>query len=162
MSLERFHHAQAGKWSGYATALAEIRDGRKSSHWIWYIFPQIDGLGHSSTARSYALRDLDEACEYLRDPLLRARYEEIAAAVGVELANGTPVETLMGGSTDALKLASSLTLFRAAASRLAQDGAGSDFTRLARLCDSILSKTAAEGYAPCQFTIARCGGSSLT
>jgi uncharacterized protein (DUF1810 family) len=162
MSLERFHRAQAGKWSGYATALAEIRDGRKSSHWIWYVFPQIEGLGHSSTARSYALRDLDEACEYLRDPILRSRYEEIAAAVEAQLADGTPVETLMGGSTDALKLTSSLTLFRATAAHLAQGDGGSEFTPLTQLCDSILSKTAAQGYAPCQFTIARCGGSSRT
>ena len=73
MSLERFHQAQARKWGGYASALAEIRKGRKSGHWIWYVFPQLDGLGHSSTARSYALRDLDEACAYLRDPLLRMR-----------------------------------------------------------------------------------------
>jgi len=162
MSLERFHRAQSGKWSGYATALAEIRDGRKSSHWIWYVFPQIDGLGRSSTAQSYALRNLDEACEYLRDPILRTRYEEIAAAVEAQLADGTPLETLMGGSTDALKFASSLTLFRAAAAHLAQGEAGSDFARLAHLCDSILSKTATQGYAPCQFTIARCGGPPRT
>ncbi|WP_202797518.1 DUF1810 family protein [Chthoniobacter flavus] len=52
MSLERFHQAQASQWSGYATALAETRAGRKSSHWIWYIFPQIDGLGRSSPRAS--------------------------------------------------------------------------------------------------------------
>ena len=120
MSLERFHQAQAGKWAGYATALAEILRGQKSGHWIWYIFPQLDGLGRSSTARSFALRDLDEACAYLRDPLLRERYEEITAAVAEQLAGGVAVERLMGGSTDALKLASSITLFRAAATRLAQ------------------------------------------
>ena len=107
MSLERFHQAQARKWAGYATALAEIRNGRKRGHWIWYIFPQLDGLGRSSTARSYSLRDLDEACAYLRDPLLGPRYEEITAAVAERLANGASVEDLMGGSTDALKLVSS-------------------------------------------------------
>src|SRR5439155_21574319 len=82
MSLERFHEAQASRSAGYDTALAEIRAGCKRSHWIWYIFPQIEGLGRSSTARAYALRDLGEACAYLRDPILRARYEEIVAAVG--------------------------------------------------------------------------------
>lgn len=162
MSLERFHQAQAGKWAGYATALTEIRMGQKTSHWIWYVFPQLEGLGSSSTARSYALRDLDEACAYLRDPLLRTRYEEITAAVAEQLANGASVENLMGGSTDALKLVSSLTLFHAAASRLDQGEAGSDFTRLAQRCDSILHRTTAQGYAPCQFTIQRCTGSSLT
>ena len=71
MSLERFHEAQAGRGAGYDTALAEIRAGGKRSHWIWYIFPQIEGLGGSSTARAYALQDLGEACAYLRDPILR-------------------------------------------------------------------------------------------
>lgn len=158
MSLERFHQAQAGQWAGYTTALAEIRAGRKSSHWIWYIFPQIDGLGRSSTAREYALRDLDEACAYLRDPLLRARYEEIAGAVSEQLAQGVPVEDLMGGSTDALKLASSLTLFRAAATRLAESDAS--FTPLATRCDSILQQTAPQGFPPCAFTLKRIAGSS--
>src|SRR3954465_10447497 len=113
MSLERFHQAEENSRSGYATALQEIRAGAKSSHWIWYIFPQIEGLGRSSTARTYALRDLAEACDYLRDPLLRARYEEITGAVSEQLARGISLEDLMGGRTDALKLVSSLTLFRA-------------------------------------------------
>jgi uncharacterized protein (DUF1810 family) len=59
MSLERFHEAQAGRWAGFDTAIAEIRAGGKSSHWIWYIFPQIEGLGHSSKARTYAIRNFD-------------------------------------------------------------------------------------------------------
>lgn len=106
VSLDRFHNAQASPSAGYETALAEIRRGRKTSHWIWYIFPQIEGLGHSSTARAYAIRDLAEACDYLCDPILRARYEEIAAAVSEQLATGRALEDLMGGSTDALKLVS--------------------------------------------------------
>jgi uncharacterized protein (DUF1810 family) len=158
MSLERFHRAQASQWAGYATALAEIRTGSKSSHWIWYIFPQIDGLGRSSTAREYALRDLDEACAYLRDPLLRARYEEIAAAVAEQLAKGIPVEDLMGDSTDALKLTSSLTLFRSATIHLAETNAA--FAPLARRCDSILQQIAAQGYPLCAFTLDRISGSS--
>ena len=160
MSLERYHQAQADQTAGYATALAEIRKGRKSGHWIWYVFPQLDGLGRSSTARSYALRDLDDACAYLRDPLLGPRYEEITAAVAEQLADGVSIENLMGGSTDALKLVSSLTLFRAAATHLARGEPGSDFTPLAQLCDSILRRTATQGYAPCQFTIEECTGST--
>ena len=58
MSLARFHEAQASRWAGYDTALAEIRRGRKTSHWIWYIFPQLAGLGHSATAERYGIRDL--------------------------------------------------------------------------------------------------------
>jgi len=156
MSLERFHQAQDGKWSGYATAHAEMRAGRKSSHWIWYIFPQIDGLGRSSTARAYALRDLEEACEYLRDPVLRQRYEEIAGAAAQHLARGAPIEELMGGSTDACKLVSSVTLFRAAARRPAQGDDGAAFSGLVQCCESILQRTAMQGYPPCMFTLERC------
>jgi uncharacterized protein (DUF1810 family) len=151
--LTRFHQAQSSQWGGYATALAEMRRGHKSSHWIWYIFPQIDGLGRSSTAREYALRDLAEACDYLRDPVLRARYEEISHAIEEQLARDVDVETLMGGSTDALKLASSLTLFRAAANRSAQSDP--TLTALARRCDSILQKLTAQSYPPCEFTRTR-------
>ena len=129
MSLERFHEAQANRWAGYDAALAEIRAGGKRSHWIWYIFPQIEGLGRSSMARDYAIRDLDETCAYLRDPLLRARYEEIAAAVSEQLVRGIRLEDLMGSRIDALKLVSSLTLFRAAAEQLARED--STFTSLA-------------------------------
>jgi uncharacterized protein (DUF1810 family) len=156
MSLERFHRAQAGKWAGYSTALAEIRSGGKRSHWIWYIFPQLAGLGASSTARSYALRDLDEACAYLRDPVLRARYEEISTAVSEQLERGLPVEEIMGGSVDARKLASSLTLFRAAAARLATGEAALDTAGLIQRCDLILQQTAADGYGPCRFTTEHC------
>jgi uncharacterized protein (DUF1810 family) len=155
-TLERFHLAQTSPSAGYDTALAEIRRGRKSSHWIWYIFPQIDGLGRSSTARAYAIRDLAEACEYLRDPLLRARYEEIAGAVSEQLARGCKLEDLMGGRTDALKLVSSLTLFRAAAQSLAGEDPTFDF--LAQRCDSILGQTGAQGYPPCAQTLARVTG----
>lgn len=103
--------------------------------------------------RAYALRDLAEACEYLRDPLLRARYEEIAGAVSDQLARGVSVENLMGGRTDALKLVSSLTLFRAAAQRLAAKEA--TFDSLAQRCDSVLRQTSAQGYRPCVQTLVR-------
>src|SRR4051812_44382679 len=106
MSLERFHQAQASHSAGYETALAEIRAGQKRSHWIWYIFPQIQGLGRSSTARAYAVRDLDEARDYLNDPVLGTRYEEIARAVQEQLKAGVPLERLMGSEIDALKLVS--------------------------------------------------------
>src|SRR3989475_1798153 len=153
MSLERFHEAQASRGAGYDTALAEIRAGGKRSHWIWYIFPQIEGLGRSSTARAYAMQDLGEACAYLRDPILRARYEKIVAAVSEQLVRGIRVEDLMGGRTDALKLVSSLTLFRAAAEQLARED--STFISLAERLAALLGQTARQDYLPCDFTIGR-------
>ena len=112
------------------------------------------GLGRSSTARAYALRDLAEACAYLRDPLLRTRYEEITAAVSDQLAGGRSLEDLMGSNIDALKLVSSLTLFRAASQSLAREDA--TFDALAQRCDSILQQAAGQGYPPCAQTLARC------
>jgi len=153
VSLERFHKAQAILSAGYETALAEIRAGQKRSHWIWYIFPQVEGLGRSSTARAYALRDLDEACDYLEDRVLGARYEEIARAAEQQLKSGVPLKRLMGSQIDTLKLVSSVTLFRAAAGKLAKGNA--PFTSLAECCDAILAQAAAQGYAPCRQTLAQ-------
>ena len=166
MSLARFHKAQADSHAGYETALAEIRGGRKTSHWIWYIFPQLAGLGSSSMAKRYAIHDLAEACDYLRDPLLRVRYEEITAAVSDQLARGAPspgrggrglaLEHLMGSRIDALKLVSSLTLFRAAAERLA-NGDPPFNNSLAAVIDLILQHAATQGYPPCARTRAADG-----
>ena len=105
--LDRFVAAQAGT---HDNALAELRRGRKASHWMWWEFPQLP-LGHSSTARHYALASADEARAYLRHPLLGARLiETVAAAVA---APGS-AEAIFGG-IDAVKLCSSLTLFAAVA-----------------------------------------------
>ena len=103
--LSRFHKAQQGS---YETALAEIRAGRKRSHWIWYIFPQIQGLGYSSTAQYYAIENLEEAKAYLADPVLRERLLEISNALLV-LDNCDPSDVM--GYPDDLKLRSSMTLF---------------------------------------------------
>ena len=72
--MERFLEAQK---RDYAQALREIRAGHKDSHWIWYIFPQLKGLGHSGTAVYYGIRDLDEAKAYLEEPTLRAHLNKI-------------------------------------------------------------------------------------
>jgi uncharacterized protein (DUF1810 family) len=154
MPLARFHEAQAASHGGYETALAEIRRGRKTSHWIWYIFPQLAGLGRSAMAENYAIRDLAEACNYLRDPLLRARYEEITAGVSDQLARGLALEDLMGSRIDALKLVSSLTLFHAATERLA----GSEpvlNNSLAAMINLILKHAEADGFPRCARTLAR-------
>lgn len=136
-------------------ALRELRGGRKTSHWIWYVFPQLAGLAHSSAARTFALDDLAEAHAYLGDPLLRARYEEIASVLLAQLAQGAPPETLMGSRVDALKLVSSLTLFRAAACSLTN--ADPSCARLAEHCEAILQLAAMQGFPPCAFTLARLG-----
>lgn len=107
--LERFATAQAGS---YAAALAELQAGRKRSHWMWYVFPQIAGLGQSAMARHYAIADLAEARAYLAHPVLGARLRECVDAVAGWAGRRTP-EEIMGG-IDATKLRSSLTLFEAA------------------------------------------------
>lgn len=155
MSLDRFKEAQAAREAGFETALAELRAGRKTSHWIWYVFPQIEGLGRSATAKFYALRDLDEACDYLCDPVLRERLERATAAVADQLARGVRLTELMGGTTDSLKLVSSLTLFERAANRCGEgDRAGAVAgSRIADACGRILAVAAAQGFPRCQHTL---------
>jgi uncharacterized protein (DUF1810 family) len=104
--LARFVSAQGG--GVYERALAELRAGRKSSHWMWFVFPQIAGLGHSQLAQHYAIESLDEARAYLAHPILGPRLVECAQALlGV---TGRGAEQILGG-VDALKLRSSMTLF---------------------------------------------------
>jgi uncharacterized protein (DUF1810 family) len=109
--LQRFVDAQDGGGT-YAAALAELRAGRKRSHWMWFVLPQLAGLGRSATAQHYALSGLPEARAYLAHPVLGPRLVECARAL-VELDGADPVAVL--GSVDAQKLRSSMTLFAAAA-----------------------------------------------
>jgi uncharacterized protein (DUF1810 family) len=109
--LHRFVEVQdAGEH--YATALRELRAGYKRSHWIWFVFPQIAGLGHSAMAQRYAIRDLGEAADYLAHPVLGRRLLECARVLA-DLTETDPVTIF--GTLDALKLQSSMTLFAAAA-----------------------------------------------
>jgi uncharacterized protein (DUF1810 family) len=104
-NLDRFVQAQEGD---YEQALSEIRNGRKHSHWMWYIFPQIDGLGFSATSQRYSIKSLAEAEAYLRHPLLGPRLVRCAeAAIGVQ---GRSAYEIFG-SPDEMKLKSSATLF---------------------------------------------------
>jgi uncharacterized protein (DUF1810 family) len=96
----------------YAEALGELRRGRKTGHWIWFIFPQIAGLGYSDMSRQYAIASLDEARAYLTDPVLGARLRECAAAL---LATDRLTAEDILGATDATKVRSSMTLFHRAA-----------------------------------------------
>ena len=93
----------------YSTALSEIRAGRKTSHWIWYIFPQLAALGRSSTAKFYGIADLDEARAYLNNETLASRLKEITQAL-LDLPD-TDAQKVMGSHVDAIKLRSSMTLF---------------------------------------------------
>ena len=103
--LARFVAAQA---ADYAAALAEVRAGRKGSHWMWYIFPQFDGLGFSSMSRRYAIRTIAEAEAYLRHPILGSRLIECCeAALAVRGRSATDIF----GSPDDMKLRSCATLF---------------------------------------------------
>lgn len=103
--LDRFLTAQE---RSYDTALSEIKNGHKRSHWMWYIFPQIAGLGMSSTAQYYSIADIEEAREYIAHPVLGARLIEISRAL---LALDGSDATAVMGYPDDLKLRSSMTLF---------------------------------------------------
>ena len=108
-SLEHFVEAQAAI---YDAVLAELRAGRKRSHWMWFIFPQIEGLGFSAISRRYALHSLDEARAYLAHPVLGARLRECTEAVLVHA--GRSAHDIFG-SPDDMKFHSSMTLFHRAA-----------------------------------------------
>jgi uncharacterized protein (DUF1810 family) len=107
--MERFVRAQHAI---YADVLAELRGGQKRTHWMWFIFPQIEGLGSSATSRAYAIRSIDEARRYLSHPVLGPRLHECAAAL---LAVRGRSAAQIFGHPDDLKLRSSMTLFAEAA-----------------------------------------------
>jgi uncharacterized protein (DUF1810 family) len=112
VDLERFVQAQDSGGT-YQRAVAELRSGRKTTHWMWFIFPQIAGLGRSATAQAYAISDLAEAQAYLAHPILGPRLIECAEIVAAQ--QGRSAEQIFGG-IDAIKLRSSMTLFAQAAS----------------------------------------------
>lgn len=105
--LQRFVTAQDAGGT-YQQALAELRAGRKTSHWMWFVFPQIAGLGYSPTARTYAITSLAEARAYLAHPVLGARLTECAEVLAG--LRGRTAEQVFG-EVDAMKLCSSMTLF---------------------------------------------------
>jgi uncharacterized protein (DUF1810 family) len=111
--LERFVAAQ-NNGGIYDQALAELQVGRKSGHWMWFVFPQLAGLGHSDTARRYAISSLEEARDYLEHPVLGPRLLECAQVLSRH-ADRTAEDVF--GSIDARKLRSSMTLFLRAAPR---------------------------------------------
>ena len=143
--LERFTRAQE---RDFAQALAELDAGRKRSHWIWYVFPQLAGLGSSPAAQTYGLHGVEEADAYLRHPVLRDRLLAAANAVRRHLERESPggLRSLMGSDIDALKLVSSMTLFREAARRAGDE-------EVASAAHAILLAAKTQGFSECEFTL---------
>jgi len=145
--LDRFRRAQT---RDYEQALGEVQAGRKRSHWIWYIFPQLAGLGSSPMAETYGLRGVAEASAYLADPLLRGRLLAVSNAVRahVDREPPAPLRTVMGSDIDTLKLVSSMTLFREVAHRAGDE-------EVASAAEAILEAARAQGFRECEFTLGR-------
>ena len=143
--LARFNRAQAREFD---SALAELKAGRKRTHWIWFVFPQLTGLGSSPLAQKYGLQGVDEASAYLLDPLLRSHLLAAANAVREHLDRNPPasVREVMGSDIDALKLVSSMTLFREVARRGGDD-------EVASVAEAILQEAQTQGFRECAFTI---------
>jgi uncharacterized protein (DUF1810 family) len=153
--IQRFKDAQDQPTAGVESALEEMRAGAKRSHWIWYVFPQLSGMGHSTASRTYGLDGIAEAEEYLRDPLLRSRFLAVAVAGAEHIGRGGRVSLsqLMGSSIDVTKLVSSMTLFAGVATRLYKSEGLEEYAAIARVAEKILAVAAVEGYPPCQFTL---------
>jgi len=155
--LTRFKEAQSDAGSGFNAAVLELRAGRKRGHWIWYIFPQLAGLGQSAMSVRYGLSGAAEATAYLNDPELRARLLAVTEAVADRLADGALVAQVMGSEIDAQKLVSSMTLFVNAAEHLldtADPAAAADLRALKSAGETILTRAASQGMPPCPFTLA--------
>ena len=152
MSLDRFIQAQDS--GAYAQALDELRAGAKRSHWIWFVFPQLAGLGSSPMAELYGLQGVEEAAAYLRHPVLRQRLLDAMSAVSASAKasadkRATSLRLLMGSQIDALKLVSSMTLFAEIAKRV-------NDVDVAAAADAILESARQQGYSACAFTLDRC------
>ena len=104
--LQRFLDGQR---NGYETALKEMIAGEKRNHWIWYVFPQIKGLGHSPQSQIYGIKNQDEAKSYLAHPVLGQRLREITSVVLTH--SDKDIRSIMGSGIDAMKFKSSMTLF---------------------------------------------------
>jgi uncharacterized protein (DUF1810 family) len=141
--LSRFREAQASLHSGFASALAEIQSGRKRGHWIWYVFPQISGLGSSELSRKFAIENEDEAAAFLRDRALRSRLSTIANALVGQIKGDAalPLRTVMNSEIDARTLCESES---------------SDvYGPIATVAEEILAIAASQGYPPCEHTLRR-------
>ena len=148
--LDRFRQAQNGL-PGYAEAMRELRAGAKRSHWIWYVFPQLRGLGSSPMAVRYGLEGVEEATAYLDDTELQTRLALATEVVANQIAAGVSLEQLMGSEVDVLKLVSSMTLFGHIARAAHTRGVPASGV-LASRAEEILRAAATQGYRRCAFT----------
>ena len=136
-----------------AAALREISAGEKETHWMWFMFPQLRMLGHSDTAKYYGLTDVDDACQFLRHPVLGPTFEQLVEATyKVIVEQGGNISRVFGFPDD-LKLMSSLTLFERAA--IAEQR-----TLLAERCAAIIAAGVEQGLSPCSTTLAAMDGRS--
>ena len=142
--LERFHD---GYRRYFDDALAEINGGRKRSHWMWFIFPQVAGLGTSPTAAHYAIRDRAEAEAFLRDPVLGPGYRTLVDAAWRQVIGAGVTLRKLFGQPDDHKLVSSLTLFAGVASQL-----GDDWTTTVAKANEILDQAETQGLPRCATT----------
>lgn len=151
---DRFKRAQESAVDGFDTALGELQAGQKCSHWIWYIFPQLAGLGSSSMAVRYGLPGPAEAADYLRDSVLRQRLLVVTSSVATHLARrpAPALGELMGSRIDALKLVSSMTLFREVARRLNEVEPLPDLEELGARADAILRGAGEQSFPECAYT----------
>lgn len=161
--VARFHHAHANPTAGFNAAIGELQSRRKVGHWVWYIFPQLHGLGKSAAAQRFALEDADEAWAYVAEPLLGARL-----ALAFETVHKHPgtLHDLMREPIDVRKLVSSMTLFYVVCQQHLHDQDKLLEARaraIATSCHFILEKAASEGLPLCAVTlerlptVARCG-----
>jgi uncharacterized protein (DUF1810 family) len=134
-----------------ADAESELRSGRKQTHWMWFMFPQLRELGVSPTAIKYGIVDLDEAMRYLSHEQLGGSYSSLLEIVHRHVVTGGFAIGALFGSPDDRKLVSSLTLFRAAAQCLGLE-------QLARTCTEVLEVSEQQGYQPCATTLSAVAG----
>lgn len=153
--LTRFKSAQGRGDTGFVAAMDELRRGRKRSHWIWYVFPQLVGLGSSPMSRHFGIQGRREAESYLRDDVLRRRLTDAVDVVAAHLrrADRLHLHELMGSRVDALKLVSSLTLFEAVAVDLCRRESSAEIAHVAEQASAILAAATSEGYDRCEFTL---------
>ena len=155
--LDRFKAAQDSPHAGFQAALDEIRSGAKTGHWIWYVFPQLAGLGTSALSQTFGLDGEEETMEFLRDRDLRSRLLVIASAVAEQIRTrrAPSLRALMGSDVDVRKLVSSLTLFRHVATKLDEVEHQPEYRSLVSAADEVLAAAASEGYPACAYTLGR-------
>jgi uncharacterized protein (DUF1810 family) len=158
-TLDRFKLAQSDPLNGFDVALRELEAGRKRSHWIWYIFPQLAGLGASAMSARYGIRNLEEAAAYLADAVLRRHLLAATRTVATHLQKkpDARLTEVMGSDIDARKLVSSMTLFREVARRVRTTQSADEYADLTAHANIVLGRAAEQGIPACEFTLERLG-----